>query len=114
MPNGPERQALIDRMVEILRHDAPWVYMLYPKDYTLAHAWVYNRKPNKMANNGLKYQRVDPRLRQQKRAEWNHPVVWPVAATLAALALALAAGGAVVPQARTCHRQTGNGMTGRR
>ena len=89
MPNGPERQALIDRMVEILRHDAPWVYMLYPKDYTLAHAWVFNRKPNKMANNGLKYQRVDPQLRRQKRAEWNHPVVWPIAAALAALALAL-------------------------
>ena len=89
MSNGPERQALIDRMVEILRHDAPWVYMLYPKDYTLAHAWVYNRKPNKMANNGLKYQRIDPQLRQQKRSEWNHPVVWPIAAVLAALALAL-------------------------
>jgi oligopeptide transport system substrate-binding protein len=89
MPNGPERQELIDRMVEILRHDAPWVYMLYPKDYTLAHAWVYNRKPNKMANNGLKYQRIDPQLRRQKRSRWNHPVVWPIAVTLAALALAL-------------------------
>ena len=90
MENGPQRQALIDRMVEILRHDAPWVYMLYPKDYTLAHSWVYNRKPNKMANNGLKYQRIDSQLRQKRRSEWNHPVVWPIAAVLAALALALA------------------------
>jgi len=90
MPNGPERQELIDRMVEILRHDAPWVYMLHPKDYTLAHAWVYNRKPNKMANNGLKYQRIDPELRRQKRSEWNHPVLWPIVAALVALALAIA------------------------
>ncbi|MBI3529420.1 MAG: ABC transporter substrate-binding protein [Betaproteobacteria bacterium] len=89
MENGPERQALIDRMVEILRNDAPWVYMLYPKDYTLAHAWVYNRKPNKMANNGLKYQRIDPRLRENMRAAWNHPVTWPIVALLAVLALAL-------------------------
>jgi len=89
MENGPERQALIDRMVELLRRDAPWVYMLYPKDYTLAHSWVYNRKPNKMANNGLKYQRIDPLLRERKRLEWNHPVVWPIVALLAVLALAL-------------------------
>lgn len=89
MENGPERQALIDRMVEVLRRDAPWVYMLYPKDYTLAHSWVYNRKPNKMANNGLKYQRIDPLLRERKRLEWNHPVVWPIVALLAVLALVL-------------------------
>ena len=32
------------------------------------HAWVYNRKPNKMANNGLKYQRIDPQLRERNCA----------------------------------------------
>ena len=53
MENGPERQALVDQMVEILRRDAPWVWGCHPKDYSLAHQWVYNRKPNKMANNGL-------------------------------------------------------------
>ena len=90
MPNGPERQQLIDRMVEILRHDAPWVYMLYPKDYTLAHEWVYNRKPNKMANNALKYQRIDAIARHSKRAAWNRPVIWPIVAVLAILALAIA------------------------
>jgi oligopeptide transport system substrate-binding protein len=99
MENGPERQALIDRMVELLRQDAPWVYMLYPKDYTLAHSWVYNRKPNKMANNGLKYQRIDPQLRERKRREWNHPVVWPIGAVLAALALVL------VPAVRAYRRR---------
>ncbi|MFL6581313.1 MAG: ABC transporter substrate-binding protein [Burkholderiales bacterium] len=99
MANGPERQALIDRMVDTLRHDAPWVYMLYPKDYTLAHAWVHNRKPNKMANNGLKYQRIDAKLREQKRREWNHPVVWPIAFLIAALALS------IVPAVRSYRRR---------
>ena len=78
MYNGPERQALIERMVEIARHDAPWVWSYFPKDYTLHHAWVYNRKPNQMANNGLKYQRIDPLLREKMRREWNQPVVWPL------------------------------------
>lgn len=89
MANGPERQAVIDQMVDVLRRDAPWVYMLYPKDYTLAHTWVYNRKPNKMANNGLKYQRIDPRLRETMRTAWNRPVVWPVLVLLVAIVLAL-------------------------
>jgi hypothetical protein len=30
-----------------------------------------------MANNGIKYQRIDAAVRAQKRAEWNRPVVWP-------------------------------------
>ena len=50
----------------------------YPKDYGLAHQWVYNRKPNKMANNTLKYQRIDPVLRERLRDEWNPPVLWPL------------------------------------
>lgn len=87
MTNGPERQAIIDRMLELLRHDAPWVWSYFPKDYTLHHGWVFNRKPNQIANNGLKYQRLDPALRQQKRREWNPPVVWPLLLIVVVLAL---------------------------
>jgi oligopeptide transport system substrate-binding protein len=78
MENGPQRQALIDQMVEHLRHDAPWLFVFHPKDFTLAHAWVYNRKPNKMANNGLKYQRIDPPAREKMRSAWNRPQLWPL------------------------------------
>ncbi|HET8608211.1 MAG TPA: ABC transporter substrate-binding protein [Burkholderiales bacterium] len=79
MDNGPERQAIIDKMIAIARRDAPWVWGFYPKTYALVHGWVYNRKPNPMANNGLKYQRVDPQARVQYRERWNHPVLWPLA-----------------------------------
>ncbi|MBI4193768.1 MAG: ABC transporter substrate-binding protein [Betaproteobacteria bacterium] len=99
MYNSPERRALIDRMVEIARRDAPWVWSLFPKDYTLHHDWVYNRKPNTLANNELKYQRIDPRMRQQSRREWNQPVLWPVVLILAALALS------VVPAVVTFRRR---------
>lgn len=78
MDNTPERQRIIDAMVEILRHDAPWVWGFHPKDYVLAHAWVHNRKPTKVSHNTLKYQRIDAALRAQKRAEWNTPVLWPL------------------------------------
>ena len=33
-----------------------------------------------MANNTLKYRRIDPQLREQKREAWNQPVVWPLGA----------------------------------
>jgi ABC-type transport system substrate-binding protein len=87
LDNGPERQAVIDRMVAILREDAPWMWGFHPKSYGLAHAWVANGKPNQMARNGLKYQRIDQAMRAQKRADWNRPVVWPFLLLLAAAAL---------------------------
>lgn len=89
MDNGPERQALIDRMVEILRRDSPWMFGYHPKDFVLSHAWVYNRKPNHMANNALKYQRLDPALREAKRREWNRPVLWPLLLGMLALTAAV-------------------------
>jgi ABC-type transport system substrate-binding protein len=79
MYNNPERQDIIDRMVEIVRRDGPWVWSFFPKEYTLHHAWVANRKPHPIANNGLKYQRIDPVLREKSRRQWNRPVIWPVA-----------------------------------
>ncbi|HZR02625.1 MAG TPA: ABC transporter substrate-binding protein [Burkholderiales bacterium] len=89
MDNGPERQALIDKMLELIRRDAPWAGGFHPKDFALAHQWVYNRKPNKMANNGLKYQRIDPLLREQLRAQWNRPVLWPFALAVLVLGAVL-------------------------
>ncbi|MCG8426836.1 MAG: ABC transporter substrate-binding protein [Chromatiales bacterium] len=80
MDNSPERQRIIDRMVEILRHDAPWVWGFHPKAFSLLHSWYKNAKPNLMANNTLKYKRVDPVLRQQQRKLWNPPVTWPLIA----------------------------------
>jgi ABC-type transport system substrate-binding protein len=98
MPDGPQRQALIDEMTEVLRRDGPWVWGYHPKGYTLHHAWYRNIRPNQMANNTLKYVAVDPALRSQKQEEWNQPRVWPV------LLLLVALGGIVVP-AIAMHRR---------
>ena len=78
MDNGPERQAIIDEMVEILRRDAPWLWGFHPKAYSLFHSWYKNVKPNLMADNTLKYKRLDPLLRKEKRRDWNPPVLWPL------------------------------------
>jgi ABC-type transport system substrate-binding protein len=78
MDNGPERQAVIDRMLAIARRDAPWIWGFHAKSYTLHHAWLYNAVPNLMANNTLKYRRVDPLAREAARRAWNEPVLWPL------------------------------------
>ena len=87
MDNGPERQAVIDRLVTVLREDAPWVWGYNPKDYGLYHSWLSNLKPNSMARNGLKYYRIDTQQRTSLRAQWNRPLLWPLLAIMLALAL---------------------------
>ncbi|NOX75202.1 MAG: ABC transporter substrate-binding protein [Gammaproteobacteria bacterium] len=82
MPNGPERLAIIQRMLEITQRDAPWIWGLHPKRFSLFHGWVHNVKQNDMANNTLKYKRIDPLQRAKRRVEWNQPVLWPVVLTL--------------------------------
>lgn len=90
MDNGPARQAVIDEMQEIVRRDAPWIFSYYPKSFALQHAWVGNVKPNLMANNTLKYRKVDPEQRAAARYAWNRPVLWPLAAGGIGLAVLIA------------------------
>ncbi|OYX29031.1 MAG: peptide ABC transporter substrate-binding protein [Hydrogenophilales bacterium 32-62-9] len=94
MDNGPARQKVIDAMLEIVRRDAPWIFAYYPKSFGLRHGWVHNVKPNLMANNTLKYRRVDPGMRARQREAWNQPVLWPIALMLGGL-LALIAPAAI-------------------
>jgi len=106
MPNSPQRQQIIDRMVSIVRADAPWLWGFHPKDYALYHAWYHNIKPNKIANNTLKYQRIDPALREIRRREWNRPVLWPIGIGLLAVALL------TLPALRTWRRRERGTATG--
>lgn len=89
MEHGPQRVRIIDRMITILREDAPWLWGYHPKEFALYHAWYQNVKPNRMAYNTLKYYRIDPALRDQKRNEWNKPVLWPIGAGTALLVIIL-------------------------
>ena len=60
---------------------------LNPKEYGLSHIWMKNRKPNQIANNVLKYQRIDAVRRAALRDQWNDPVLWPLAAATLVLAV---------------------------
>lgn len=97
--NGPERLEIIARMQDIIRRDAPWLFGYYPKDFALFHAWYKNLKPARMIVNRLKYNRIDPVLREQKRQQWNQAEFWPLWLIAAAL------GAAVYPAVRAYQRR---------
>ena len=65
--------------------DAPWLFGFIPKGFSLQHAWVSNVKPNLMANNTLKYRRIDPALREKSQCRMEPPgycgrslLCWPL------------------------------------
>lgn len=78
MSNTPERLAIIKQMVNIARKDAPWIWGFHPKQFSLYHKWNHNVKPNLMANNTLKYRRIDTGLREKLQSQWNQPILWPL------------------------------------
>jgi ABC-type transport system substrate-binding protein len=78
MENTPQRLEKIEKMLKIVREDAPWVWGVYPKSLALVHGWLGNVATNAMANNTLKYKRIDPQLRMERQQAWNQPVTIPL------------------------------------
>jgi len=78
MQNTPERKEKIEEMLKIAREDAPWVWGFHPKSLTLSQQWFKNVLPNAMANNTLKYKRIDAKLRVEKQKAWNQPLILPL------------------------------------
>lgn len=89
MENSEQRYRIIQQMQAIVREDAPWVFGFHPKNFSLYHGWYKNLKPNLMANNQLKYTRIDTVARAERRAQWNQPLFWPLLLALALFVLAL-------------------------
>lgn len=77
MPNDAERLAVIQKMINILEEDIPWIWGFHAKSYALYQDWVNPGKPSNVANNNLKYIKIDPMLRAKQRLLWNPPILWP-------------------------------------
>lgn len=78
LPNTMQRQQLINQMVEIARYDSPMIFGVHVEDIVLSHRWDYPTKPNVIAYNTLKYQKIDPVLRATLRTRWNKRILWPL------------------------------------
>lgn len=87
MTSSPARQKVIDEMLDILRYESPWIWGYHPRSFVLHHNWVKNVKPNLMSHNTLKYLRLDTQSRDNRRQDWNQPVLAPVFGLIALLLL---------------------------
>ncbi len=89
LPDGPQRQAVMDKMVRIVQNDAVWMFGLFPGSTGVFQPWVHNAKPTIIIKDQAKFLRVDTALRAARIAEWNKPRPWPVLAFFALFALVI-------------------------
>ena len=73
MPNSNARLEKIKQAIDIVRHDAPWIFGMHPVSFTLSHQWVDPIKPHAIMGNSLKYQNINPKLRSEIQEKWNNP-----------------------------------------
>jgi hypothetical protein len=99
LPNGDERTAIIREMQTLLERERPWIELFHIESYALVQGWMRNVKPLGMSFSTFKFEDVDVALRRARRAEWNRPVLWPLA-VLAALMIVV-----VVPAVTTVLRR---------
>jgi ABC-type transport system substrate-binding protein len=92
LADGPEKQALIDEMVRIVREDAPWTMGFFPYTSAAHQRWVHNYKPAILIRDHGRYLRLDVADRVASLAAWNRPVWWPAILIVAALAALVAFG----------------------
>ncbi len=78
LPDGPNRQAKINELIKIVREDSPWLWGFHPIQFTLSHQWSEKQPLHAVASNTLKYQKINPHLRDKLRNEWNKPIFWPL------------------------------------
>ncbi len=78
LEDGPEKQAVVDKMVETAREDAPWAWGYWPYVGLAFQPWVHNGKPSIIVRDMAKYYRVDANERVKRQAEWNQATWWPM------------------------------------
>jgi len=71
MENSPQREKIIKSMLDIIQNDSPWIWGFHPKSFSLSHKWVENTESNLMANNTLKYKKINNSIRKKDIKVWN-------------------------------------------
>lgn len=88
--NDSVRQILIDKMMAIVRQDAPWVWGMHPEQFTLTQSWVSHFLASSIVIGTLKYIAVDVPARNTLREAWNEPILWPLGLFILLLMLFIA------------------------
>ncbi len=78
LDDGPQKQAVVDKMVRVTQDDAPWSFGYFPYSSSAAQVWVRNHKPAVLVRDHGRYVRLDVAERVKRHREWNEPVWWPI------------------------------------
>ena len=89
LENGPERQEVVDNMVQMLWKDQPWIWHYHDTSFYLAHEWVRNTKRHGISLSTLKFVGIDEEKRSQSRKQWNQPQIWPLIVFIAFILVAI-------------------------
>ena len=69
LPPSPKRTALYQKMRDIFVRDLPWIPTVHRLEYTLAHGWLKNLKPNEIVKGQYKYLKVDTKKKAELKAK---------------------------------------------
>lgn len=64
---GPARTKLYQQMRDIVVEESPWVFNVHRLGYRVQHGWLKNFKRHVMVQDYVKYLRVDPKARAEKK-----------------------------------------------
>jgi ABC-type transport system substrate-binding protein len=78
LDDGPEKQAVIDKMVKIAQTDSPWTFGYFPYSSAAMQHWLYNARPTVLIRDPGRYYRLDPAERAASQKAWNQPIWWPM------------------------------------
>lgn len=78
LDDGPERLALIKKLRDISVEDCPWIYVNHTESLSLYYDWMTNVKSHPIANDYLKYRRIDVAKRARLQRAWNQPNYFPL------------------------------------
>lgn len=87
LEDSPERKKIINRMVEIVIEESPWIFTIHTPSYVLRHSWSKNGKNHSISGNYAKYGRIDPEARRAYRESENRPNYGALLAGLALLVI---------------------------
>ena len=65
LPPGKERDELYKKLNAIVVEESPWLFTAHRQSFKVVQGWLHNFKWNDIANDDVKYLRVDPKQRAE-------------------------------------------------
>jgi len=75
---GPQRNALIQKMIHILQAQGVWIWATYGESFYILQDWMHAEFLQEFSAGLYKYNDLDVHKRQESWQNWNHANAWPL------------------------------------